>query len=121
MSQARPNIGASAPAPCSLHRHSSSRGASHSGHVSSVVRSAGAKPADSFSGAGGEKIGVIVVDHGSRRQASNLLLVGGSLTQTLAGLCIYAMSTVFVAFVLLFRKLTLTTSPCITTRVKKYI
>lgn len=77
MSLARPSslAGASAP-PCLL--RSSSRGASHSGRVA-VARRAGDKPADSSS-EGGEKMGVIVVDHGSRRQASNLLLVGDECT-----------------------------------------
>lgn len=72
MSLARPSLAAAAP--CLL-RGSSSRGAGHSGRRVAVARRAAGddKAADV---AGGEKMGVIIVDHGSRRQASNLLLVG---------------------------------------------
>ena len=82
---ARPHhFAAPAPAPSCLSPLGSSRGVSHSGRIVSVRAAAGGqKPADSsFSattatttGGEGEKMGVIIVDHGSRRQASNLLLV----------------------------------------------
>lgn len=45
-------------------------------------------------------MGVIIVDHGSRRQASNLLLVGGSFTRILA--CVFKRCRLF-AYIRHFR------------------